>query len=103
MAIKLMKDITRETLAVTDHKNQPQIVTLKAGDLLEFRAKGRRYRFEVPLAACYNLALIYTHQQIYKEKLIEYDKCKKTGMKKRRPKPLPRIFNQAMYEALKMN
>ena len=100
--LKLLKDVNRETLAVTDLKGNTQIVTLKAGDMLEFRTKGKRFRYVVPLAACYNLALIYTAKQWYKDKLARYQEGKKEGKKMRRPRPLPRIFNQNLYEALKM-
>ena len=103
MAKKLLKDITRETLAVTNMKNDIQIVTLKAGDMLEFRAKGKRLRFEVPLAACYNMALIYTAQQWYKQRMIKYLVDKKEGRRVKRPRPLSKIFSPKLYEALKMN
>jgi hypothetical protein len=103
MATKLIKDIHRETLAVTDMRNNIQIVTLKAGDMLEFRSKGKRFRFEVPLMACYNMALIYTAQQWYKKRLAKYLQDKASGRKVKRPRPLPKIFNAKLYEALKLN
>lgn len=103
MARKLMKDITRETLAVTNTKGEPQIITLKAGDMLEFRSKGKRLRFEVPLAACYNMALIYTVHQWYKEKMAKYLRDKKDGRRVKRPRQISKIFNAKLYEALKMN
>jgi hypothetical protein len=103
MARKLLKDITRETLAVTDSKGNCQIVTLKAGDMLEFRSKGKRFRYEVPLAACYNMALIYTAHLWYKEKMAKYLRDKKDGRRVKRPRQLSRIFNAKLYEALKMN
>ena len=102
MATKLTKDISRETLAVTDTKGNVQIITLKAGDILEFRPKGRRIRYEVPLQACYNMALVSTFQEIYKRRVQKYNEAKHTGAKARRPKPLPRIFNARVYEALGM-
>lgn len=101
MATKLLKDISRETLAVTDMKNQKQVITLKAGDMIEFRSKGKRFRYSVPLAACYNLALIYTHQQLYAEKLVRYQEGRKLGKKMRKPRPLPRIFSPKLYDALR--
>jgi len=103
MARKLLKDITRETLAVTNSKGNIQIITLKAGDMLEFRSKGKRLRYEVPLAACYNMALIYTVNQWYKERIAKYLRDKKDGRRVKRPRPVSRIFNAKVYEALKMN
>jgi len=103
MARQLTKDITRETLAVTDMKGNVQIVTLKAGDMLEFRSKGKRFRFEVPLMACYNMALIYTTHQWYKNRMAKYLQDKKDGRKVRKPRQLPKIFNAKIYEALKLN
>jgi len=100
MAIKLLKDITRETLMVTNSKGETQIITLKAGDVLEFRSKGRRFRYEVPLQACYHMALIYTAHLWYKEKMVRYLQAKKDGRKVKRPKKLAPIFNPKLYEAL---
>jgi hypothetical protein len=102
MAKQLVKDITRQTLAVTDLRNNIQIVTLKAGDMLEFRTKGKRFRFEVPLQACYHMALIYTAQQWYRKRLAKYIQDRKDGRKVKRPRPLPKIFNAKLYEALKI-
>jgi hypothetical protein len=93
MATKLLKDLTRETLAVTN---------MKAGDMLEFRSKGRRFRYEVPLQACYHMSIIYSAQQWHKEKLARYIEMKKAGKKCKRPRPLPPIFNAKLYEALRM-
>jgi hypothetical protein len=102
MATKLLKDINRETLAVTDMKGNTQIVTLQAGDVLRFRSKGKRFSYSVPLAACFNLAIIYTAQQWYKERLARYLQGKKEGRKMKRPRQLPKIFNSKLYEALKL-
>ena len=102
MATLLTKDISRETLAVTDMRGREIIITLKAGDMLEFRSKGKRTRYEVPLAACYNMSLIYTVNEWHKEKLKVYNEKKKMGFRVKRPKRLSRIFNQSYYEALRM-
>jgi hypothetical protein len=102
MATKLLKDLTRETLAVTNTKNEIQIVTLKAGDSLEFRSKGRRFRYEVNLQACYYMAVIQSAQRWYQEKLARYIELKKAGKKCKRPKPLPSIFHPKLYEALRI-
>ena len=103
MATKLLKDIHRETLAVTDLKGNIQIITLKAGDMLEFRSKGKRFRYEVPIQACYHMALIWTTQQWYKRKIAKYLENKKAGRRVKRPRRLSPIFNQRLYEALRMN
>jgi hypothetical protein len=102
MATKLLKDIHRETLAVTDLKGNIQIITMKAGDMLEFRSKGRRFRYEVPLQACYHMALIWTANQWYRRRLAKYIEAKKAGRKVKRPSRLIPIFNQKYYEALKI-
>ena len=102
MATKLIKDITRETLMVTNSKGEKQIITLKAGDMLEFRSKGRRFRYEVPLQACYHMALIYTAQQWYKKRMVKYLRDKKDGRRVKKPKRLAPIFNPKLYEALRI-
>lgn len=102
MATKLIKDIHRETLAVTDLKGNIQIVSLKGGDMMEFRSKGKRFRYSVPLQACYHMALIFTAQQWYKEKLAKYIKDKKAGRRVKRPRPLSPIFSPKLYEALRL-
>jgi hypothetical protein len=102
MATLLTKDITRETLSVTDSKGQTMIVTLKAGDMIEFRPKGRRYRYEAPLGACLNLAMIYSASERYKERMKRYEEGKKQGRRMKRPKLMPKIFNERLYQALKL-
>ena len=102
MATLLQKDVTRETFNVTDMKGNIMIVTLKAGDVLEFRAKGKRTRYEVPLAACFNLAMIYTASERYKERMNRYEEGKKAGRKMKRPRRMPKIFNEKLYQALKL-
>lgn len=97
---KLLKSITRETLRMTDRKNLPVIVTLKAGDFLEFRSKGKRFRIEVPLAACYNMALVYTAKELYAIKLKRYLEGRKDGRRMRKPRQFPKIFNPKVYECL---
>jgi len=102
MATLLQKDVKRETIAVTDIKNNKMIVTLKAGDMLEFRPKGKRYKYEVPLAACFNLAMIYTASERYKERVKRYEEGRKEGRKMKRPRQMPKIFNEKLYQALKL-
>jgi hypothetical protein len=79
MATLLTKDVKRETLAITDMKGNKMIVTLKAGDMLDFRPKGKRYSYEVPLGACLNLAMIYTAHERYKERIKRYEQGKSEG------------------------
>jgi hypothetical protein len=102
MATLLSKDVKRETLAVTDMKGNKMIVTLKAGDMVEFRPKGKRYRYEVPLAACFNLAMIYSAHERYKERVKRYVEGRKEGRKMKRPRQMPKIFNEKLYQALKL-
>ena len=102
MATLLTKDIIRETLAVTDVKNNKMIITLKAGDMLEFRPKGKQYTYDVPLGACLNLAMIYTASERYKERIKKYEEGRKVGRKMKRPKQMPKIFNEKLYQALKL-
>jgi hypothetical protein len=80
MATLLLKDITRETLGVTNRRGQKVIVTLKAGDILEFRVKGKRTRFEVPLQSCYYMAMIQFLEDEYKEKVKRYKLRKQHGL-----------------------
>ena len=94
--------MVRETFSVTDIKGNKIIVTLKAGDMLEFRPKGKRYRYDVPLAACFNLAMIFTAQEKYNERLKKYEEGKKLGRKTKRPKRPPKIFNEKLYQSLKL-
>ena len=102
MTTLLKKDIKRETIAVTDFRNNKLIVILKAGDMLEFKIKRKKYGYIVPLAACFNLAMIYTAKERYDEKLKKYEEGKKIGRKMKKPKLLPKIFNEKLYQALKL-
>jgi len=102
MATLLQKDVKRETFAVTDIKGNKIIVTLKVGDVIEFRPKGKQYKYEVPLAACFNLAMIYTASERYKERVKRYEEGRKQGRKMRRPRLMPKIFNAKLYDALKL-
>lgn len=101
MATLLKRDITRETYGVKDHKGSKVLVTLKAGDMLEFRVKGKRIKYEVPLETCMRLAFIQFMEDQYKKKVIEYKKKKSIGQKTKRPKAPPRIFSEKFYKALK--
>lgn len=102
MATQLIKDVKRETIALYDNKGNKLIVTLKAGDMVEFRPKNKRYKYEVPLAACFNLAMIYTASERYKERVKRYEEGRKQGRKMKRPRQIPKIFNEKLYQALKL-
>jgi hypothetical protein len=101
MATKLMKDVVRETYSVTDRKGNTMVVTLKAGDMLEFRPKGRRITYEVPLQSCLNLAMIQFLEDEYKRKVQRWKERKALGMKTKRPKRPARVFSKKWYLALK--
>ena len=84
MAIKLTKNVRRETLAVTTrgkYRDRPIIVTLEPGDILSFRIKGTRQEASVSLAHCYQLAQIVECEVRYKEYLKTYKEKKKLGYK----------------------
>jgi len=100
MATLLKKDIVRETYGVTNRAGKKMIVTLKAGDMLEFRAKGKRIRYEVPLASCYIMAMIQYVEDQYKDKIRKYNEKKKLGMRTRIPKRPARLFTKKWYDAL---
>ena len=102
MATLLRKDVVRETYAATNRRGEKIIVTLKAGDMLEFRLKGKRTRYEVPLQSCFNMALIQYMEDQYKDKLKNYNIKKKLGLRTKRPKRPARIFSKKWYQALKM-
>ena len=103
MATLLTKDVVRETLCVTNRKGEKVIVTLKAGDMLEFRVKGKRLRYEVPLQSCFYMAMIQYIEDAYKRKVKRYKERKILGLRSKRPKRPARIFSKKWYEALKMN
>lgn len=101
MATLLTKDVVRETYGVTNFRGQKVIVTLKAGDMLEFRVKGKRTRYEVPLQSCMNLAFIQFMEDQYKEKVKHYKERKSLGQRTKRPKRPFRMFGDKWYKALK--
>ncbi|KKL46943.1 hypothetical protein LCGC14_2340540 [marine sediment metagenome] len=102
MATLLTKSLNRQTLAVTDHVGRPIVVTLEAGDMISFRARGKRYRYSVSLAAVYNLAIISTVNEHHKERVKVWKEKKKLGIRCRKPKPLPYIFSKQYFEALRI-
>ncbi len=102
MATLLTKDVKRETLAVTNRRGEKVIVTLKAGDMLEFRIKGKRTTFEVPLQSCFYMGMIQYMEDAYKRKVKKYKEKKLLGQRSRRPKRPPAVFSKKWYQALKM-
>lgn len=100
MPTLLTKDVTRETLRVTDRKGVPIVVTLKAGDMLEFRGKGRRTTFEIPLQSAFYLAMVQKVHDEYKAKLERYKEKKALGQRCKRPTPPSKIFANKLYRAL---
>jgi len=102
MATLLTKDVKRETLRVCDRRGNKVIATLKAGDMLEFRVKGKKTRYEVPIASCYYLALIQYLEDEYKKKLKKYKEKQTLGLRSRKPKQPAKVFSKNWYTALKM-
>jgi|GEM_PF-2608466 hypothetical protein len=101
---KLLKPITRQTLAVSPmgrYRNRPVAVTLKPGDLISFRIKGTRVNYEMSLQAAYVLAMIVHGDKYYNEQIEDYKKKKKAGYKRlripRRPKfPVSPVYFKAL-------
>jgi hypothetical protein len=77
------------------------IVTLKAGDMLEFRPKGRQIMYEVPLASCMNLAMIQFMHDNYNKKVRTWKQKKLLGKRTRKPRRPPRLFSKMYYDALR--
>lgn len=102
MPTLLTKDLTREAYLASDLQGRKLIITLKAGDMVAFRPKGRRITYEVPLLACYNMAMIYSANEWHRERMKIYNEKKKAGYRVKRPRRMARIFNQKYYEALRM-
>lgn len=102
MATLLKKDVTRETYGVTNRSGQKVLVTLKAGDTIEFRVKGKRTRYEVPLASCFNLAMIQYVEDQYRAKVKRYKERQSLGLRTKKPKRPARLFSKKWYDALKM-
>jgi len=73
------------------------IVTIGPPDELTFREKGRRVKFTVSLHHAYQLAIKFTVEQMYREKMETYNQKKKAGYRNlKRPKK-PNLFLSAMY------
>ncbi len=102
MATKLLKNVTRECLAASDTKGRVLMITLEPGDEISVRAKGKKYSMSVSIQAIYYLALINHITTRHKIRLAEYKQKRKDGIRCRKPTHMPRVFNPAMYEALRI-
>jgi hypothetical protein len=80
MATRLTKNIKRELLA--SNHGRTMIIELEPGDIVSFRYKGKRTRYEVSLHSCFTLAIMNKIQQEYMAKA----ECHKVGLTKRKPK-----------------
>lgn len=99
MAVKLIRPIERELFSTT-RSNENIVITLKAGDLVEFRVKGRRTRVEVSLAHCFVLAQLIDANIRYNEAMKAYAEKKKMGLKARKPKKVAIPVNKIYFKAL---
>jgi hypothetical protein len=73
-------------------------VELEPGDIISFRSKGKRTRYEISLHSCYTLAVLQKIQEEYTIKAEKY----KAGTLKRKPKmPTFHHFDLRLRMALK--
>lgn len=104
MAIKLTKRLSREMITSPingKHRGRPTIVTIKGGDMLEFRAKGTRQVYEVSLASCYTLALTLKMLSEYHRAKEVYKERKAMGFKRlRKPKAPKPPMSKIIFRAL---
>jgi hypothetical protein len=104
MATKLLKPITRETIKATDRKGNAIMVTLLPGDLIEFKSKGSRKRYQVWLPHCLNLAMLLDADRHYQDAMKEYKQKKAAGYKRLRvPKKSQFPLADFYYKATKTN
>lgn len=82
-------NVTRE-LATTDAKGNRLIVTLEMGDYITFRSKGKRRSYSMSLANVYYITIMASIDKQYHERLTKWEKDKKMGLKRRKPKK-PRL------------
>jgi len=101
MATKLIKSVKREMLA-TD-RGRTLIVELEPGDILTFRAKGKKQRYSVSLHKAFNLALMQFLTENYNAKMADYKAKQKAGYKRLRSpkKPTVSMFSKEYRIALK--
>lgn len=100
MATRLEKPVTRQTMS-TDRKGRALLVTLEPGDMLTFRAKGKRTRYSIYIGHCYSLAQLMTAETDYSDKLKAYKAKKDAGQRAVRPKKPSMPFSKIYFDALK--
>lgn len=83
MATLLTKPVTRECLGRTAQGTL--MVTLEPGDMLVFRRKGKRTRYEVSLHNCEVLAWMQDANARFQAKVAAWEANGKRGRKPRRP------------------
>lgn len=96
MATQLNRIVKRE-LTRTDNRGRKLIITLLPGDVLQFRSKGKRTVFEIPLGHCFNLALLFSLENQYRQRLKEYQLKKKAGTKYLKQPKRPTLFLNKIY------
>lgn len=105
MATLLTKAIRREMLSKGmdrgKHRDRAIIVSLLPGDLIEFRLKGTRVRYEVYLGHAFRLAQALTIEADYKKRVTKYNEERKYRKGLRRPKRPMIPFNRIYFEATK--
>ena len=101
MATILTKELSRECYRLTDRSGRPIMVSLAPGDILVFRSKGKRTRYELPIAVAYGMAQIQFMEQRFKDRMARYNERKKLGLRAVRPKRPGKVFSPQWYEAFK--
>ena len=82
---KLTNPVARQ-LRSTTHGKVPIIATMQPGDVLEFRIKGTRTRYPLPMHQAYQLAIYYKLVEQYRTDLERYELRRKAGYRARKPK-----------------
>jgi hypothetical protein len=87
---------------MTDRKGTPVIVELQGGDMLVFRMKCSKRRYEIYLGHCFRLAQITQADADFKQRSEQYQMKKKAGFKGlRKPKRSALPYNNLYFKALK--
>lgn len=91
---KLDRTLKRETL-IRSSRGKILIMEITENQEIHFRESGKRSRVSVPLAVVNRMAIKYTLQQEYREKLVIYKENKKNGIQgiKKPKKPDLSIFS----------
>ena len=92
MATKLKKPVTRELRVTTDRAGRSLIATLNPDETIEFRPKGKKTRYEIPLGFVYLKAMEYYLNKKYKEDMKKYELDKKLGVRRRKKPSKPIRF-----------